>query len=351
MHDEKEEKQEYVLRNDDFSTEPPQWSEKEFNKMIWRTRYKMLANAVGGAIVLWLIYTIYISAIHIYFDTNEVRGKFIRSVVTAVELHGDGVRVEKPMHTVFEVTPFLSQKGTFKLYRMVGDWEVVTGEVHAKLTVTGKLSYSINPTGAYLNENSPAFVLPYSVMFDETVGGGERPESDMEQVRRIEDGFVAELSFSTDALLSPAELLDLLGEYDLRVTGMPVYAGELTEVQPGGHSIGGGGDYYVPHLTFRPMTVYEDDQRLSMWSLYFTTPDPDIEEHMERMIGDLAWATANAAYDWADVDRQRLAYIREHGMQIYGATVTGPVRELEKLGERPEFKEFRLGRVEVWNWD
>ncbi|KOP68983.1 hypothetical protein AMS62_07420 [Bacillus sp. FJAT-18019] len=320
--------------------------------MVWQTRVKFLANAIGAIILIWLAYTIYISAIHIYFDTSEVRGKFIRSIITVVELNENGVRVEKPANPMIEVTPFLTRKTTLKLYRDVGKWQVITGEIHAEQTLSGKLTYSLTNTGAYLNNHSQAaFILPATVMQDTSLKDRYRKETDMEQIGNIEDGNVAELSFSTYSLMSPEELLKLLDGYDLGVTGMAVYAGELKSFKVP-YSVGGETDYYVPHLTLLPMYGYREDDGLSMWQLYFTGDDQDkMSEHEESMIHDLEWIINNIHYNGVDEDIKRLAYLRKNGVQVYGATVTGPVRELEKLKEEQEFMEFRLGRIEVWNWD
>lgn len=73
-------------------------------------------------------------------------------------------------------------------------------------------------------------------------------------------------------------------------------------------------------------------------------------EHVAYMMSDLEWMTTHIKYNGVDIDKKRLAYLKKHGVQVYGATVTGPVRELEKLQEQPEFRDFRLGLIEVWNW-
>lgn len=351
MRNDQEEQESDVLREGDFDDQIPEWSEKKFNRMVWRTRVKFLTNAVGAVVLIWIAYTVYISAIHIYFDTSEVRGKFIRSIITVVELNENGVRVEKPAHPMIEVTPFLTQKTTLKLYRDVGKWQVITGEIQAEQTLSGKLTYSIVNTGAYLNNHGQAaFILPTTVMLDKSLKDRHREESDLEQLGKIEDGNVTELSFSTNTLMSPEELLKMLDGYDLGVTGMPVYAGELKSFDVP-HSIGGGTEYYVPHLTLLPMYGYEEDNRLSMWQLYFTNEDlGKMSEHSEQLIADVEWMTNNIKYNGVDDDKHRLAYLKKNGVQVYGATVTGPVRELEKLKEESEFWGFRLGRIEVWNW-
>lgn len=352
MCDEFIDNKENVLRYGDFDSEPNAWNKKQFNRMIWRTRVRMLANAIGAVVLLFLVYTVYMTAIHIYFDTTEVRGKFIRSIISVVELHEDGVRVEKTGNPAIEVTPFLTQKTTLKLYRDVGKWQILTGEVHAKQSITGKFTYSIVNTGNYLNSmNKAAYILPHSIMFDKPMKDRPREEASLKQLNRIEDGNVAQLSFSVDTLMSPEQLKEKLAPYDIIVTEMPIYAGELKAFDMQ-HSVGGGTDYYVPYLSLRPMANFDEDNWLTSWVMYFTPEEKGyMSEHVAYMMSDLEWMISYIKYSWLDIDKQRFAYLKENGVQVYGASVTGPVRELEKLQEQPEFHDFRLGRIEVWNWE
>lgn len=352
MHDEIEKQEIDGHRDEELITEPKKWSRKKFNRMIWRTRMNKLRNAASAVILLFLLYTVYISVIHIYFNTSGVNGTFIRSIITMVELHENGVRVERPASSTIEVTPFLTQKATLKLYRNVGNWQVMTGEIRAKKSVFGELTYSIENMRTYLNQDShTAFILPASIMFDKPIKHTQRQVGDLEQLSKIEDGNVAELSFSINAFMSPEHLMGLLSQYNVVVTGMPVYAGELKAFDTS-HSVVGGTDYYVPYLNLRPTSGYDDNNELSSWQLYFAAADKGtMSEHVKNMMSELEWMTTNIQYNGVNQDKERLAYLLNNEVQVYGATVTGPVRELEKLKEQTEFREFRLGRIEVWNWD
>ncbi len=49
--------------------------------------------------------------------------------------------------------------------------------------------------------------------------------------------------------------------------------------------------------------------------------------------------------------KEALDYANEHGVQIYGVVVTGPVKELLKLQEVSFVKAIRIGEVRLWNWN
>ncbi|WP_127535967.1 anti sigma factor C-terminal domain-containing protein [Paenibacillus illinoisensis] len=343
--------EERLFQEEDFEHQHPEWGHKQFKRMVWKTRWKFFLNAGGALFLVFLVYHIYVSALHIYFDQSEVRNNFLRSIMSVVEMHGDGLRVEKRISVQpFEVTPFLTQKANLKLYRHVGSWEVVTGEIQATLSITGKFSYSITNTGAYLNGNNPGpFYLPYSLVNGKSDHNDSEENSSLKRLAEIDDGHVAEMSLSLKNLASPNQLMKLLSDYDVAVTAMPIYSGEFTQPDAS-YSRAGLFDYNIPHLTLKPL--YEFNLKGARWFNYFVPEDAgQMQEQIDAMLTELKWMINHLDYNEAEQDKQRLAYLDENGVQVYGAVVTGPVRELEKLTKLAEFHHFQLSRVEVWNWN
>ncbi|MBT2763281.1 anti sigma factor C-terminal domain-containing protein [Paenibacillus sp. ISL-20] len=317
--------------------------------MTWRTRVKKFINALLAALMVFLIYGMYYSAVHIYHDKSGLNNKFLRSVMTMVELHESGLIVDKRSSSLVEVTPFLTQKKTLNVYKDVGEWQLIVGELHAKKGLWGELTYSIEEQGPYLNrdERNP-FYLHSALLEGGKIKDSPHPNDAMNQLEKLEDGNVVELFFSLRTLKSPEQVLELLSGYDVRATNMAVYAGELKEFKPGNYS-SSGSDHVIPHLTLRPKVQFGDNHSLSSWHTFFSL-DAGITDHVQQLIADVEWMTNNIKYNGVDEDTKRLAYLKKNGVQVYGATVTGPVRELEKLKEEQGFWGFRLGRIEVWNW-
>ncbi|MEO2076781.1 MAG: anti-sigma factor [Bacillus sp. (in: firmicutes)] len=48
--------------------------------------------------------------------------------------------------------------------------------------------------------------------------------------------------------------------------------------------------------------------------------------------------------------KERIAYIKKNGIQVYGAVVTGPTSELRKLEQMKEVRAVKVGEVKLWNW-
>lgn len=343
--------EERVFQEDDFEYQHPEWGHKQFKRMVWKTRWKFFLNAGGALFLVFMVYYIYVSSLHIYFDQSEVRNNFMRSIISVVEMHGDGLRIEKRISVEpFEVTPFLTQKANLKIYRHVGSWEVITGEIQAELSITGKFTYRITNTGAYMNGNNPGpFYLPYSIVDGKSDHNDSEESSSLKRLGKIDDGHVAEMSLSLKDLASPDQLLRLLSDYDVAVTAMPIYSGEFTE--PGvSYSRAGMFDYNIPHLSLKPL--YEFNDNGARWFNYFVPDDAgQMQEQVQAMMSDLEWMSNRLEYSGAELDKQRLTYLKKNGIQVYGAVVTGPIRELEKITKLSEFHHFQLNRVETWNWD
>lgn len=53
--------------------------------------------------------------------------------------------------------------------------------------------------------------------------------------------------------------------------------------------------------------------------------------------------------------RSRRAFIfaewRQNGIHLYGAVITGPVKELLTLREVSWVQDLRVGEVRLWNWN
>lgn len=47
---------------------------------------------------------------------------------------------------------------------------------------------------------------------------------------------------------------------------------------------------------------------------------------------------------------EKYQFLKDEGFIVYGAVVTGPVKELLKLKDAPFVQGEQLGGIELWNW-
>lgn len=325
---------------------------KRARKMVWRTRFSIAYSVLRTLIILFLLYSFYMMIVSLTYSRSGQEAQFNRYVATFIETHYTGVQVERDPLVNTEISPFLTQNTTMKLYQSVGNWDVIIGKVEAKKWLFGDIHLTLDLNEDYLNRDTTyTFPVPPELL-GKPSGGAESTKTEQpvwKRLKKIGDGYVAQLSFATRQGMKPTELQNLLDDYDLRLLQMPVYAGELTTIKEISH--GSAGQFtFVPHLTLRPWLVdYNKDNQLTGWS-YSIGSEGSMKSAVDQLYNDLNWLIKNGSYYSEEMDKKRLAYLQEHGIKVYGAVVTGPVQELEKLRNEKAFYQFELGRVELWNW-
>ncbi|MGM1047118.1 MAG: anti sigma factor C-terminal domain-containing protein [Bacillota bacterium] len=327
----------------------PDLLERKKRRMKWGNRIRLALRTTAVVIMVAFIFMVYMWGAYFYFEKSGKNAQFTRAVATLAEMQGSGMKLDKDFRMV-SLSPLLKQTVTTKVFRQVGEWGVITGELHAEKSLFGELRYSIKEDEKYLRENTrPFFGFPMTLIYggSDTIRIGEK-DPEIERLGHIEDGFVAEMWFSLGKGMTPKEFMEVLSEYDLWVTGMAIYSGEMTDVKVSNY-VSTNDAVYPPHLTLRPLVTFSEDGMSRGESLSLTKQDIGLTE--EQLMKDLEWLTSHVNYYGVHEDQQRLEYLKRNGIQVYGATVTGPVRELEKLKQVPESRRFGLGRIEVWNWD
>jgi Sigma factor regulator C-terminal len=343
------EEDEKVLR--DLQEEPLEWDRKKARKLVWKSRWKLWSSIIYTLLVLWFCYSLYMVFVSIMYEKLTEESKLIRHAITTIETHYSGLSVEKwGANAQVKITPLLTQEATFTLYKTIGDWEEVVGTVDVRKPIFQDVSYEVNYQRKNLDEEDGTykFIVPSSLLGDSSSQEHHDQDDLWDQLGMISDGHVAEMAFSTREPLSPEQLRQQLEGYDLKILQMPVYAGELKTFKTS-HSSSEGSSYSVDHINVRPMVSFEENNKISGY-YYDMTDKKALEESVNQLIPDLEWLLENGNSRQQRNNQHRLAYLKEHGVQVYGAVVTGPVRELEKLRQEAGFHEFGLGRIAVWNW-
>ncbi|MFC4557541.1 anti sigma factor C-terminal domain-containing protein [Virgibacillus kekensis] len=323
--------------------------QKSAKKLVWRTRLSITLTVIKTLLLILLVYIAYTIPVSIFYDFNKQAG-FDRLVSTVIETHYPGVEVNNASGgSDAEINPLLTQSTTLKLYREIGDWDVVIGEVSAEKQLFGELDYSLQLDEKYLNQSGlKGFVIP-----NELLGRGEtyvKPNASepvRSQLEKIDGGNVIQVQFSIKKAMSPKALLKELDNYNISVLNMPVYGGEITEVEvPYSQA---GQFTFASTLILNPATRYDENNRPSSWISPLSMQT--IERSVDQFYENINWMVNEGGYYASDIDRKRLEYIQENGIKVFGATVTGPIREVEKLLRKEEFHQFRLNGIEVWNWE
>ncbi|WP_176555883.1 anti sigma factor C-terminal domain-containing protein [Virgibacillus ndiopensis] len=326
------------------------FDKKKAKKLVWRTRLSISFTVIRTICIIGFLYLLYIIPVSVFYDMSGKQAEFDRLVTTLVESRIPGVSVDKTLlGRTAEINPLLTQHTTLTLYRNVGEWDVVIGEVEAKKRLFGKVNYSIHYEKEYLHDNNSYNFAVAPDLLGKSVSNDNSKNSQTlwKQLEKIEDGYVAQVHFSTKKGMDPEELLSILSNYDLRVLQLPVYAGEINAIDVG---YGRAGQFtFVSSLLLRPMQSFDKENRISSYNNSLRSVD--LRESIDQFYKNIKWLVKNGAYHGKEIDKKRLAFLQENGMKVFGATITGPIREIEKLQNEKLFHQYYLDGIEVWNWD
>lgn len=332
----------------------PEWGKKQARRRGWGPTFTFWTSLVVSLVVLWFCYALYNMVVDITFSRPGKGDEMIRFGTTLIETHYSGLKVDKSGLSSATVSPWLTEEATLKLYKQIGQWEMVVGTVELKKPLGGDISYEIHYEPKQLDEQKGtfSFTVPPDLLGRPPFNQNKEQDALWEQLSHIEDGYVAEMAFSTRNGQTPTQLMESLKSYDLALLQMPVYAGEWKTFKTAASS--SGEMMSVPHLSLRPVVFYandEDDNKNQVSSYQRYMDDTaSVTEAAQQLIPDLEWLTSHGKSGYEQYDSRRLDYLKKNGVIVYGAVVTGPVRELEKLRQNALFHDFKLGRIEVWNW-
>nr|WP_246594346.1 anti-sigma factor C-terminal domain-containing protein [Evansella tamaricis] len=169
----------------------------------------------------------------------------------------------------------------------------------------------------------------------------------------IHEGYVGDFAFSTDDYHSPEELINLLEDYDLDILWMPLYMGEYDSFSEHGYS--GGGNSMSLHQQWGLSGAREVSEDYMGGSLIRVLDGGSVEESKEAMLQNMDFLLKNHKKNAEQLLgtqylQERYDYLHSNGFQVYGAVVTGPVKELLKLREQEGIHSFYLGEFKPWNW-
>ncbi|HEU4964405.1 MAG TPA: anti sigma factor C-terminal domain-containing protein [Bacilli bacterium] len=182
-------------------------------------------------------------------------------------------------------------------------------------------------------------------------------------LEQLPEGTVAQLAISFDHLLTLDDYAKLADKYDLATTWYAVDTGleapYLTD-EAGMHQsalLGEGEVWGFPASQIGYIDESGDGRATGdstdlqtkgfLQEMQYLADSKRLAEEMEPQ---LYWLR-NMPHLSHNTLADRLDYLQQNGVHLYGALVTGPTKELLKLRDEPSVLTPFVGKVDWWNWD
>lgn len=329
-----------------------EWNKDLEKRIIKKSRFTLTFRILRILVLLWIIYAVYMMLLNIITDKSHMGNEDVFYSTVALEWTVPNIRGELDFRED-EVTIFGTKDISYNLIKQVGLDEKVIG--NAAFTTRlfkhpSNVTYS-HPGYTQLSEFS--FSLPIDPRSGQKLEGNDSLNV-WETLEMLPEGTVGEFGFSTTDFMTSTELVEALQGYDLHILWMPLYSGEFDTFDPGGWStstnllmphdvvgLSGGTDHDGDYYTSYRIRWLDEESVIESQQLMF--------KHMEEIL--------NKSKSYLEYFlrlshlEERYHYLKEEGFIVYGAVVTGPVKELLKLKELPFIQGEQLGEVELWNWE
>lgn len=340
-------------RPEDTAAGPQKKKRKKNEKrIIRRGKWKARINNTLTVFSLFLIFTVISSIITAVFYNTGDRGDTYRDVVTSA------IAVTRPNTTArlsLNAHYFFRMELSGNLMKRVG------GEISQVGNYKQNFLFGLASTGTYnwMDEQNGSGKVFYYPSANGASGGGD-DSNQWKRLAKLPEGTVAEAYLSLDRLYTTDELLKQLEPLNLQ----PVWFGADT----GGADRDGVilyplGFPYDPIWHADDMKTTEVKTTKTGWFSSvssYSSVSPSVEAYGSGAVRDANFIkTLRLLQEHPRLTRSvahinqldtSLAYLEKNGVKLYGAVVTGPVKELLKLREAPWVSHLQVGEVQLWNW-
>ncbi|MGG0716138.1 anti-sigma factor [Robertmurraya massiliosenegalensis] len=328
-----------------------EWNKDKEKKILLKYRFTLTLKILRVLLAFFFLYVVYMMIVSISYDSLHLDRKNAYYSKVALEWTNPNINGEFAGFMNSEITPFLTQKISYPVFKTVGKKEKQVGEMNIRKSLLFSSQQLENVT--IPEDNRFSFSLPEHPVTGEKLQANEDPTV-WNTLDKLHEGTVGELAFSTTEFMTAEELIDLLEPFDLNILWAPLYTGEFTVFQPSGWG-GGGNEISIirpfgltggretsdDYMSEGKMTVLSEDMLEESKKMMLTNMKNLLDEESKRYY---------ESFLGLDYLEERYDYMQENGFIVYGAVVTGPVKELLKLKDVPEIRGERLGELDYWNW-
>ncbi|MBP1970365.1 hypothetical protein J2Z83_002483 [Virgibacillus natechei] len=298
-------------------------------------RKAIITNTLVTASFILMILPITTAFTFLYYGYGIDQSKgnqFLKVITDTITITEPNTRVE--LDSINEnISPF-SMSTTMDLYKRIGKREKQIGEQEHSLWMSSmefpERNYLIDaPDSVYQVEDSSFLVPP---------AGEISSTNEFRLLDELPDGTVGELYVSLGDLYNEADVKSIFSELDVDLTWFAVNTG-IDQL--------GVNDQGLP---IQPIG-YPAETNMDINSSF--NKNANNQEQFLDVLRNLAkheeWATTAARSKALNLT-DRINFLEEGEIQIYGVVLTGPTNELLKVENLSQVSKAEVGEVELWNW-
>ncbi|WP_081412470.1 anti-sigma factor [Tuberibacillus calidus] len=327
------------------------WNKELEKRILKRSRFTLSFRILRILVIVVLLYSLYMMVVHIAADKFNIGNENMYYSSLALEWTVPNVRGDFDMKDE-TTTAFGTKRFSYDLLKKVGSKDVVVGEAQVTKRLFSGVSHISYSHPGLKNLSDFSFSLPEDPRNHRKLEASPSPDV-WETLKKLPEGTVGELAFSTPTFMDAEKLVANLRKYDIHILWMPLYTGEFVNFKPSWS----GGDNTIEILNIIGLTGgmnHDNNYRPSLRINWLDESTIKESKHlMLKNMKELLSKSQSYYEDFLGLQqlKERYRFLEDHGFLVYGAVVTGPVKELLKLKDDPYVQGAQLGDVELWNWE
>ncbi|MHA7765112.1 anti-sigma factor [Bacillus atrophaeus] len=215
----------------------------------------------------------------------------------------------------------------FPLQKQIGTKTVAVGNERIEMFYDKVKAPSVNYYDLEANQSSHYFTHP-SGLKEKTTSKAQ------ETLKKLPEGTVSEVYLSYDRAYPSNDIYDKLSGYDVRFLWNAIETEKNLKDTPYAEPLGFPGKDSKVLPTFESLGESDREQFINA---------------LEYMSKHKNWVHVISKRKDMNLDN-RVDYVEQHGVNVYGSVVTGPTKEIERLLKNKSVKAAKIGEVELWNW-
>lgn len=326
----------------------PHKEKKIIRRGKWRARVSNTLTVISAFLIFFVFSTILTA---VFYSTGDRSEKYRDAVSSAIAVSQPNTSVNLSSGT----GPFFSMHLTGKIRKEVGDEQITIGDYSMKFLFGWARIFSYS----YTDDNRGGgyyFVYPQGNESEENI----EDSSQWERLAKLPEGTVAEAYLSFNKLYTTDETLKKFESRNLQPVWFAADTGPRVRYPIVNNPLG---FLYQPIWHKDDMKVTQESREKWGWFGSVTSRSsvsPSIESfgdgelRNENFLKTLKLiqeykSIGKRVIPFIDLD-ESISYLEKNGVNLYGAVVTGPVKELLKLQEEEWVSSMHVGEVRLWNW-
>lgn len=329
-----------------------EWNKELEKRILKKSKFTLSFRILRILLMVVFIYAFYMIIANIIVDKLAVGKENMYFSSLGLEWTVPNVRGDFEIKEE-DLTAFGTKSLSYNLLKKVGSEDVVIGGAQVTKRILSDLSNITYSHPGLQRLSDFSFSLPVDPRSDRRLEANTSLNV-WETLAMLPEGTVGELAFSTTSFMEPEQLIKTLHEYDIRILWMPLYTGEFVDFEPNGW--GGDNNMIMVYDTIGLTGGIDHDENYHQSLRINWLDESSIKESKQLMLKNMEELLnkSNSYYEnflGLGHLEEKYQYLKEKGFTIYGAVVTGPVKELLKLKGAPFVQGEQLGEVELWNWE